>query len=89
MQKFVELRHKEASRLNFEEYRDKLQNIENLSFAAQIFNRYVKAKGFCVQNLVFLRVYTICKIESTIQKRLAGPKLIFAFESTRQTCPAV
>ena len=56
-----------------------------MSFRRKKINRYAKAKGFCVQNLVFLRVCTICKIESTIQKWLAGPKLIFAFESTRQT----
>ena len=86
MQKFQKLRDKHTPRLNLQEYRAKLQKFENRVFAAQIFNRYVKAKGFCVQNLVFLRVYTIHKKESCGTKVAARPKTEFCVREYETNC---
>ena len=86
MQKFQKLRDKHAPRLNLQEYRAKLQKFENRAFAAEIFNRYVKAKEVCVQNLVFLRVYTIHKKESCGTKVAARPKTEFCVREYETNC---
>ena len=50
--------------LKFRRYRAKFQNLQNRSFLVQFFDSHVVAKENCVQNLVFLRVHTVRKIES-------------------------
>ena len=69
-------------------YRAKLQKLENLTFAVKILESHTSVRKIASKTSCFYMLTQFANLRATVQKWPSGPKLVFAFESTRQTAAA-